>query len=155
MSKRRRTDIAFSVKRPIDKQLRVVVLTGLNATDQNTILVTTTFPCTIVGLRWDISVVQEAGTANCFGSWCIVKEDQGQSVDTLGVADDASFYDPEQNVLAFGNWMIDNNTNNEHFTGGTKTMRKLKVGDRLIFIAVGTATNTSQLRAQIQFFCKT
>ena len=109
----------------------------------------------MVGLRWDISVIQEAGTANCFGSWAIVREAQGQLIDALAVTDGSSLYDPEQNVLAFGNWLIDNNTNHEKWFGGTKAMRKLAVGDRLIFIAVGTGTNTSQLRAQIQFFCKT
>ena len=156
MSKRRRFEVpAFQTKRPIDKSIRTVVLTGLDATDQNTVLVTATFPCTVTGLRWDINVIQEAGTATCFGSWVIVKEDQGQSVDTLNVTNAGSLYDPEQNVMAFGNWLIDNNVQGQEYRGTTKSMRKLKVGDRLIFIAVGTATNTSQLRGQVQFFCKT
>ncbi len=73
----------------------------------------------------------------------------------MAISDAAAFYEPEQNCLVYGTSFIDNNTAHTHAAGSTKTMRKMMGGDELIFIAKGTATNTSAMISVIQFFCKT
>jgi len=142
-------------KRPVDKNLIAIAITGLDATDQTTTLVTATFPCTIVGLRWDFSVIQTGGTGICTFHWCIVILRDGLTQPTIAVSDAATFYNPEQDVMAFGATSIDNNTQTKQYMGSTKTMRKMMGGDKLVFVCKGIATNTSRADGVIQFFCKT
>ncbi len=142
-------------KRPVDKNLIAIQQTGLDATDQTTTLVTVTFPCTIVGLRWDFSVMQTAGTGICTYHWCIVILRDGLVQPTIAVSDGATFYNPEQDVMAFGCTSIDNNVQSKQYLGSTKTMRKMMGGDKLVFVSKGIATNTSRVDGVIQFFCKT
>ncbi len=142
-------------KRPVDKQLVFVLHTGLNATQQNTTLITVTFPCTIVGIRWNLSAIQDAGTANASIHWCLNILRDGGTQKVMATTDGATFYQPETDCLAFGVASIDNNTVTNNWSGSTKTMRKMMGGDKFIFSSVGTTTNTSALRGIIQFFCKT
>ncbi len=155
--KRARTtgvSVIRTTKRPIDKELKSMTLTGLTATQQETVLKTTTFPCTIVGLRWSLTSFQDAGTGNARCVWAIVVVRDGLSASSMSASDGSDFYTPEQNVLAFGNFSMDNNVSVHQENGNTKTMRKLMGGDQLIFIAKGQATNTSTVEGIIQFFCK-
>ena len=145
-------------RRPIDKSLISVTKSAQDGTQSETDLLTVTFPCTIVGLRWNISAIAAAGTApaNCY--WAIVVVRDGDSADTMGVSDGATFYNPEQNVLTFGCAALAPNnlaSSATVWTGDTKTMRKMKGGDKLKLIVLGESTNTHEFRAIIQFFCKT
>ncbi len=142
-------------RRPVDKQLTSIFKDGVDGTQVATTLVTVTFPCTIVGLRWDIVAAQDAGTGLATGSWAIVVLRDGVTQPTIALSDASQFYNPEQDVMSFGQWAIDNNTHTVQNIGSTKTMRKMMGGDKLVFIAVGVATNTSAIRGVIQFFCKT
>ncbi len=142
-------------KRPIDKSLVAVLKATVDATQETTVLLTTTFPCTVVGLRWDISFDQDGGTGLAAYTWGIVVVRDGVTVDTLATSDAASFFNPEENMLVFGAGTIDNNTQTKQHTGSTKTMRKMQGGDTLVYIHKGIATNTTGSRGVIQFFCKT
>jgi len=142
-------------RRPVDKNLIAIAQTAIDATDQTTTLVTATFPCTIVGLRWDFSIIQTAGTGICTYYWAIVILRDGLTQPTIAISDGSTFYNPEQDVMAFGATSIDNNTQTKQYMGSTKTMRKMMGGDKLIFISKGVATNTSRVDGVIQFFCKT
>ncbi len=142
-------------KRPINKSLIAVQQTGNNATDTSTQLFATTFPCTITGLRWSLAFTQDAGTATAFYHWAIIVVRAGVTQDTLSITDGASFFDPETNCLVFGAGTIDNNVESQIATGDTKTMRKMQGGDALVFVAKGSATNTTRVDGMIQFFCKT
>ncbi len=142
-------------KRPVDKQLVAITKTTLDGTQENTTLITVTFPCTIVGIRWNISVVQDAGTGNATCAWCINVLRDGGTQKVMSLTDGSTFFAPESDCLSFGIATIDNNVSSSNYEGSTKTMRKMMGGDKLIFSAVGTATNTSALRGIIQFFCKT
>lgn len=153
--KRARTVVVNSVgTRPIDKQIIAVNKTTLAGTQTSTTLATATYPCTITGLRWDFTAVQDGGTGVATGMWAIVKVSDGNSANTISFTDAASTYQPEQDVLAFGTWAVDNNTDTQRMNGSTKTMRKLAKGDELIFIARGVATNTTAFFGATQFFCK-
>ncbi len=157
--KRRRTGgfqqaIVPRAKRPINKQL-VFVDRNAGSTQLTTTLITATFPCTIVGLRWSIAIDQSAGTGTAKGAWLIARVKESTTVSTMSFSNGASFYEPEEEVMAFERWSIDNNTETKMFNGDTKTMRKLQSGDQILFLALGVATDTSNIEGIVQFFCKT
>ncbi len=142
-------------KRPIDKQLKTVFHSATDATQEEVVLFTATFPCTVVGLRWSINQTQDGGTGKMQAWWAIVIVRDGESAGTLGTAVGDDTYTPEQNCLVFGASLINNNTDTSRNVGSTKTMRKFMGGDRLIFIVRGIATETTMSQGVIQFFCKT
>ncbi len=146
---------ATGSRRPVDKQLVVISKDGINATQQTTVLATVTFPCTIVGLRWDMAIFQDAGTGTSLPFWNIMIVKDGVTIPTMSVGDGGDFVTPEQNVMVFGAAAIDNNVESFHWQGTTKTMRKMQNGDQLIFALRANATNTVGVRGVIQFFCKT
>ncbi len=154
-AKRGRTGFTTQRKRPIDKSIIAISKDTVDATDVTTTLLTTTFPCTVTGLRWQLSFSQDGGTAAAFFHWAIVIVRDGVTVSTLTISDAGKFFDPEQNCLTWGVGTIDNNTETITHTGSTKTMRKMMGGDILMFVYKGRATNTSGCRGIIQFFCKT
>ncbi len=143
------------VKRPVDKALINITKAAIAGSQVSTTLFTATFPCTIVGLRWHITMLQDAGTGATFDNWAIIILRDGQTADTLSTSDGATLYNPEQDVLTFGVMQIDNNTTTVSNVGETKTMRKMQGGDKLEWIAIGVATNTHTIRGTVQFFCKT
>ena len=151
--KRQRTGRSFKTPRPIDKSIIVVEKAAVSSTDQNTTLITAAFPCTITGLRW-------SGTVSCNTStisthhWCIFLVRDGVTLDTINDADSDTLIEPEQNVLAFGSGRsVD--TQIRHYEGVSKAMRKMMVGDSLVFNCVSQNTNTSDFTFGVQFFCKT
>lgn len=141
-------------RRPIDKQLIVANHAALGSSQQSTTLFTVTHACTLTGIRWDGIAYQDAGTGAAYGAWAIVKVEDGYSANTLAFSDQASLYEPEQNVLAYGFFGNDNNVQTNHISGSTKTMRKMKAGDLLVFVSKGLAVNTQQVVMGVQFFCK-
>lgn len=161
MSKRARTNTPVrTAKRPIDKKLTNVLVTNLVAAKQDVALYSAaTFPGTITGLRWSLNAVRSGGTATTFGhfAWAIIVQPAGTTVSTMTLASAGSMYDPEQMVLAFGRgctWDAAQGVILE-FEGSTKSMRKLKAGDALIFTTFGTATERHDITGTVQFFYKT
>jgi len=147
---------AGRVARPIDKELKVVLKEAIAGSQVATTLKTTTFPGTIVGLRWSMEAAQDAGTANSTLQWAIVVTQDGQTPSAMAGSDAADMYTPEQDVLAFGCAVATGvDQTSTQFEGTTKTMRKLKQGDVLSFIALSEATNTWIMFGCIQFFFKT
>ncbi len=144
-------------KRPVDKLLVNIVHAGVNATQVATVLTTATFPCTIVGLRWDMTVAAAAGSGFSSFSWAIIILRDGVTVSQMSIGDGATLYAPEQDVMAFGRGLVTSQTLGmlSKYQGATKTMRKLMGGDKLQFIFKGEATTTSTVEGVIQFFCKT
>ncbi len=143
-------------KRPVDKILINVLHNNIDATQVTTVLVTATFPCTVTGLRWDLTLQQFAGVAFGTYAWVIAIVRDGLTIPTLAISDGSTLYKPEQDVLAFGHGMgaLAALGMLSKYNGSTKTMRKMMGGDRIIFILVGEATNTASCEGCIQFFCK-
>ncbi len=146
---------ARRARRPVDKKLVTVSKDGVDGTQVTTVLVTATFPATVVGLRWSLSFFQDAGTGTALFRWAFVIVRDGVTIDTLALGDASNFFNPEENCLIFGQGMIDNNTETKDFEGSTKTMRKLQGGDTLVFVGAGATTNTVGIRGIVQFFLKT
>jgi len=145
-------------KRPIDKLLKAVEQT-VTTSQVSTDLITATFPCTIVGIRWAFSHTINSTTANSSNYWAIVIVRDGQVASTLAISNAGPFYEPEQDVLAFGHMTVRDADTSQgpgiaHETGSTKTMRKLKGGDKLEVISIGNAVTGAVFRGVIQFFCK-
>jgi len=65
-------------------------------------------------------------------------------------------YAPEQNVLTFGVAFSTTAVGAQavQFEGSTKTMRKMKVGDTMEFIALSESVNTWGLHGVVQYFQK-
>lgn len=143
-------------KRPIDKQL-IFVSHAVTTAQDSTTLYTATFPCTLTGLRWDIGAVGNTTAATTI-LWliCIVRD--GMTIPTISTTDGATIFHPEQDVLTFGVGLVADSDSGsgsiqEHWTGDTKTMRKLQGGDRLIALSICTS-NTGILTGGVQFFLK-
>ncbi len=142
-------------KRPTDKNLVAIELTAIDGTQQNTTMTTVTFPCTIVGIRWNLTVAQGGGSGAAENYWCINVLRDGGTQKNMSTSNGATFFAPESDCLVYGVSMIDNHADTKIFEGSTKTMRKMMGGDKLILSTVGEATNTTVVRGVIQFFCKT
>ncbi len=144
--------------RPIDKELKVISQT-ITTSVVATTLKTTTFPCTIVGLRWSFTqqIAITTGDSDCW--WAIIVVRDGRAASTPSTSDGADFYTPEQDVLAFGHGVVrdadvSQGPGTVSFEGVTKTMRKLMGGDLLQFITISSTAVSANVNGVIQFFCK-
>jgi len=156
-TKRARTS-GVRVARPIDKELIAVNL-SVTTTQVETVLKTTTFPGTVVGLRWSLSARSVVATAQRV-DWAIVTAQDGNVVNNLATSNAADFYTPEQDVLAFGSMQLEANNSTAgpatvNWEGTTKTMRKLKQGDTLQFTILSTNATGASIDGVVQFFFKT
>ncbi len=159
--KRRRVESAAPVRRgsrPIDKELKVVSQTVTTSVVATT-LKTTTFPCTIVGLRWSFTLQIAITTGDSDAWWAIIVVRDGRAASTPSTSDGADFYTPEQDVLAFGHMVVRDKDSSQgpgtiNEQGVTKTMRKLMGGDLLQFITISSTAISGNLNGIIQFFCK-
>jgi len=165
MSKRRRGAGGFRVSapRPIDKRIISIQKASVGATKATTKIITATTACTMVGLRWTFFVEGDGGTqGNAHDySWAIVFHPDGENANNPDLTDAATFYAPEQNVLAYGIGSDSNITIGTGQTtppylwqGTTKTMRKLRIGDEISFLIEGIATETVRCLGAVQLFCK-
>lgn len=156
--KRARTS-GVRVQRPIDKELKAILQT-VTTTVVSTTLKTTTFPGTVVGLRWDLGAISLIATSDSAIFWAIVVIPDGEAANTPAISDGADFYTPEQNVLAFGMTFVSDTDvgsgpRSVDMEGTTKTMRKLKSGDVLALVSLSSVAVSAQLRGVVQFFFKT
>ncbi len=152
--KRQRTSTFARARRNTNKEIIAVFDNFQDSTPSQLELNLCTFPYTLTGLRWSLSVAQDAGTGTAVFNWAIVIVPDGETADSMVRTTGATFYRPEKNCLVFGNGMIENNTETKDFTGTTKTMRKMMTGDSLVFTFAGITTQTTEVRGIIQFFQK-
>lgn len=146
-------------KRPIDKKIIGLVQTLSSAAQVATTLLTVTFPCTIVGIRWNISTIQGHVDADSSFRWAIVVVRDGVTVSAIGGGNGADFYTPEQDVFTWGTGFLaakDNGNGNItlQIEGHTKSMRKLQGGDTIQFIGTCDQVGGVHLTGAVQFFCK-
>lgn len=147
--------------RPIDKVLPGISMSGLVAAQTAQDLVTATTACTATGIRWSLTVGGDAAANSALaqGAWAIIILRDGDTAQTMSLTGGSNLYEPEQDVLAFGRWAVrgpgsTTGPNVNMFNGETKTMRKLKIGDKLTLIALGEAVNSVALVGSVQVFCR-
>ncbi len=151
-------NVVRAARRPIDKQLVVIAQGSIGSAQVSSELrAAVTFPSTLTGLRWSLSVMNNAGTAATKVFWAIVVVPQGTTASTMSISDGATLYSPERNVLTFGaaNSLTSVANVPVMFEGATKSMRKLSVGDSVVWIALSEATNTWEAHGVVQYFQKT
>lgn len=154
--------VQTSAKRPIDKSL-INVNQAVNNTQSNTSLVTATYPSTITGIRWSITFRAPIGGIANEGGWALIRVKDGVPPNTMSFTNAATFLEPEQEVIAFGRWAVQdadiatsNGPSIDKIEGTTKSMRKLMGGDQIYFSVNGTnAAASTVCNATIQFFAKT
>ncbi len=153
--------VVRAARRPIAKSLIIVEDNAVAGAQASTALFVTTFPATMVGLRWSLSATQSLGTTAVTQiQWAIVVSRDGNTPNTMSTGDGNGLYSPEADVLAFGCACMKTHTAASTpqvvtWNSDTKTMRKLKTGDRLDIIYISEATNVWALFGCIQFFVKT
>lgn len=156
--KRARMSYQVSQKRPIDKSLIVINKSAVDSTQVSTDLVTATFPCTITGLRWNLTPISASAAGDAIVQWAIILVKDGNSANTMASSDGSTLYEPEQNVLSWGMSALSETDEAGHqnytFEGDTKTMRKLMGGDKLVLIVRGATGTTFDFSGCVQFFCK-
>ncbi len=147
-------------RRPTDKEL-IFVSQTVTTSNVVTSMKTATFPCTLVGLRWNMVCNGIITTASSTISWIIVLVHDGNTANTISQSNGADMYTPENDVMAFGTIQVQDADLSAggpvavHFEGNTKTMRKMRQGDILQFVTLGENANCATLRGTVQFFCKT
>ncbi len=159
-SKAEVTRFTRQAARPIDKNIVFVTKNAVGTSQVVTTLKTVTFPCTFVGIMWNLNFASIVTSGDAVARWAIVVVKDGNSANTLGGSDAGDLYTPETNVLVWGVSMcsdIDSTTGPSvvHETGTTKTMRKLMGGDLLQFIMISDIAASLDVRGAVQFFCKT
>ena len=161
--KRRRTDSGrASAPRPIDKKIISISITATGATQATLDLFSAATACTVVGIRWALSILGDAGTegVNHNYKWAIVTVMDGDSANTMNSSNGGTLYAPEQNVIAWGIGVSradaagTSDVFSNRWIGDAKSKRKLRIGDKLVFIIDGIATETVQVFGAVQFFCK-
>ncbi len=153
------SNVIRAARRPIDKNL-VVTKLQLTTAAATTTLKTITFPGTMTGLRWVLNFRSNSAAASPVGSWVIVLVPEGDSINAISQTDGATMYNPEQNVLAFGVIAVadtDGTTGPRimKVEGSTKTMRKLKSGDKLQLGTLSDTVTSINMDGVVQFFMKT
>ncbi len=152
--KRQRTSTFSRARRNVDKVMTAVNHTGITATQVSSTILVSAFPSTITGIRWDLAFDQTAGTGASHMNWAIVLVKEGENADTMVRTDDTTFYQPESNCLVYGFQIIRNGTTTGHASGSTKTMRKVMIGDEILFLFAGSTTNHASVVGVIQLFQK-
>ncbi len=163
MAKRRRittTNVVRAPRRPIDKHLKCITITNMGSTQRNSVLLTATFPGTVVGLRWTMTFYSPLTTGPETIYWVICVVPDGVTASTIATSDTAKMYAPEQHVLAYGVEFLGDfdtglNPSRSTAVGATKSMRKLKAGDVLSFQVLGLSGTVGTCRGVVQFFLKT
>jgi len=146
--------------RPIHKLIKVV---DFNNTDDDTqvtsVLFTATHPVTLAGLRW-VHGIANLDSLNTLWHWALVVVPDGFTMNDISIAHEDDFYQPAENVLAFGviragKESSSGSPNVFQLEGSIKTKRRLKVGDQLVFgLIMHDAGNNAAQRwdSLIQFF---
>ncbi len=157
--KRQRVVTVARARRPIDKVITTIAKT-LDETQVETTISGPTFPATMTGLRWDLSFNAPPSANVAVFNWAIVYVRDGETIGGLDpFTNGGTLYNPEQNCLVWGYDTISHDasplaTQTKRHKGSTKTMRKLMVGDEIIFTALGTAIADIRLNGAVQLFLK-
>lgn len=151
---------AFRVKRQVEKVLKAVNLSLTGAVQGDTPLFTATDPVTLTGLHWSVNAdrATDATVAGGKGGvWAIIISRQGIAVTSLNGTNGADVYTPEEQCIVASNYSTSPIAQGQYqwVSGSTKSMRKLKCGDTVHFIAKGLdADGDVNIGAVITFFTK-
>lgn len=155
-------------KRPIDKSIVSLDYSIVSGAGTSFALypvggTAVVYPGTIVGIKWSFryghSATADTPTAI---TWVIIRQRQGVAPSPISSANASSLYNPEQDVICCGQGIVQNaglTYNPNQDAGSTKAMRKLAVGDALVFgarcdVIGGGAARNGLVNGYVQFFTK-
>lgn len=143
--------IRYRKNHTYDKQIFNINTTTTNsATSQS--LITLTYPCVAMGIVVSGGSISETDSVPSAVQWFLVKLEEGQVVDTISF--NAASYQPEQAVLCFGAGPVNINSPLS-FMVKTKTGRKMKAGDQVVFVISSTvAAKVIRHCYTVQYFLK-
>lgn len=164
MSKRRRNTVAHGhgagrrSARPINKEIVGIVNTASSAAQSEQQVWITTYPATIVGIRWEMSAISNIPSTNT-SWWALVVVREGDTPNIAGLGPGTTLYKPEQDVMTWDIMTLASNTSTagpvtHHQSGSTKTMRRLQGGDKIVFITDADQVNATLYKGFFQFFIK-
>lgn len=163
MSNRRPRTSQRGPRRAINKQLRTVQILAVVAAKRECIIkAAATWPATITGLRWEFNIARTIDTGALGPTstlrWVIAVVPDGSTSGTPNMATTGKTYTPEQNCLAFGSFSSSGISvvpaGVSHQVGSTKTMRKIRAGDQLMVVVMGTAVEAHEITGTVQWFEK-
>lgn len=100
------------------------------------------WPSTLMGVSWELNFTQILADTTSIGSWAIVMVREGHGTPVaLGIYDQEYLYEPLADLIAWGTFVVYDETIGGHanaiqrIKGRTKVMNKMQVGDRIFFIA--------------------
>lgn len=146
-----------AARRAVNKELIVVQKAAIvNVQVATVIKPGAGFPSTLTGLRWSLQFIRDAGALLSSVRWAIVVVPDGAGASTMSFTDTNTLYQPEQNVLAFGQAVgVGAGAIVNLMDGTTKTMRKLRVGDQVHLLLLGSvAVESWTCTGTVQFFEK-
>ena len=123
----------YSTRRAIDK-VTVNQFSTITTTQNNNALYTATTACTFVGARITGSFNALSTTAKC--AWALVVNRNGIAPSQISLTDGATFYSPEQDILASGMLALGGIPTSSIVIPVdlvVKTKRKLLTGDQISF----------------------
>ena len=154
LSKRARMDVPVVVnrqaKRPVEKSLVVINATVGTAVAANTVSLTTSGSVGAVGnaMTYSGGHIQisyfPTTAATVIVGFALIVLRQGTTVNSPTLTSAQTFYAPEQDVLWSHYAVLPSNTASAATTvvvptAKIKTMRKLKLGDAVVFVAISSA----------------
>ena len=133
-----------TLKRPIEKRAEFIELAGASGGAQNTSVLHTSIVAETFSGGKLIGIFTPGGLAASYIAAIVLLED-GYSATTLAFTNGAVPYEPEQNVLWMqaGRW-IAASIEPLHVNHTIKTQRKMKEGDRLVFLINAGADSVTQ-----------
>ena len=153
-------------KRPVDKIIITVNQTHAAAGQKITAVATALTPCTVTGFRWHIDHRNVDTTMPCQVGWALVVVKEGNTPPQLNLTGDgAQFYQPEQQVIAWGTGVLTDGSaappgpigsaSVVRHEGATKTQRKMMQGDRLLLVLQMAGGSTQCLvNGGVQAICR-
>ena len=164
LSKRARMDVPVVVnrqaKRPVEKSLVVINATVGTAVAANTVSLTTSGSVGAVGnaMTYSGGHIQisyfPTTAATVIVGFALIVLRQGTTVNSPTLTSAQTFYAPEQDVLWSHYAVLPSNTASAATTvvvptAKIKTMRKLKLGDAVVFVAISSALASVTYSASI------
>jgi len=147
----RRARRAYSrTKRSKAKTLVCAQTNTTGTTQANEKLFGATYPCTVAGMRWEVTIQNLTGSLQNV-MWAVYILREGNTHPPLSTT---LIMAPEQNCIAWGVTILgtaNNGESNVMWTDKTKSMRKLQGGDQVFWSVKSTGGDVAFVAA-FQFF---
>ena len=139
-------------KRPIDKEQAYLSGSNIGTTQDSSTLRTSTVAETYTGGHIQVSVARVSGGVL---NMVLIVIPEGLTIPSVSTTDGNPPYTPEEHVLWAGTLRISSSSVEQHLlVGKIRSMRKMKNGDRLMFLIRGDGASVGSFSAIVTSFFK-